>query len=420
MSYRMNSRSANYVFRRSTINACLENKRIENIPIRDLVRVEREEHYTLIKYRKHEVNSLQELIPEELKKYKKSAFNGDILDGELVNYRSLVFNQDGSYLMSFTPPKSTQITGTASYEEFVEGTMVSVFYNKFLETWEIATRSVIGGRNVFYQNDTNKTFRSMFLEAMTNKLLEFEMLYKNYCYTFVVQHPQNRVVVPFHQTNLYLVATYEIINLLDEIYIHEIPQEEVCRTHPEMIKHVSFPKKYSGTHDEIVEKYCSETTPYNIVGVMMKSGSTRDKIRNPVYERVRKLRGNQPKQQYQYLALRREGRVREFLKYFPELRKKCAIWREQVHAFTRILHQSYMNVFVLHKMPIQDTLYQLRPHIIALHEKYIHSFKPLGERVTKEKVIEYVNSLHPSQLLFVLNTPVRMQHKDALNNTLKE
>ena len=387
----------------------------DTIPIQDLIRVDKDEKYTLMKYRKHETKQLTTLDAEGMEHMKKKSFTSEMFNGELIYFRSLVFDSNCERLLSFTPPKSTKIVNDKmDFEEFVEGTMVSVFHNG--ETWEIATRSVVGGRNTFFKDQQiSKTFRTMFLEAMTNDIVEFEMLNEKYCYTFILQHPYNRVVIPFSKTSLYLVAVYEITNTDDkEFIIQEINRDTVRETHKELCRRVKIPAKYEGTMEEIQQKYCSEDAPYNIVGVMIKSGNQRDKIRNPVYERVRRLRGNQPKQQYQYLTLRKEGRVRELLKYFPELKKKCSIWRNQIHSFTNSLHTNYLKVFVLHETPLENTSFELRPHIVKLHEMYIHELKPKDERVTRHKVIEYVNSLHPSQLLFAINTPIRKQHKDLL------
>ena len=63
-------------------------------------------------------------------------------------------------------------------------------------------------------------------------------------------------------------------------------------------------------------------TPYNIVGVMIYApDGTRTKLRNPNYEDIRKLRGNQAKLQYQYLTLRQNGKMKDFLIYYPEYKK---------------------------------------------------------------------------------------------------
>lgn len=412
----MNTR-ATFVLSRDLIRKCMGDGEFqENVPVQDVMRVEQTDHFTLLKYRKHETRGLTVLNEETLKEAKKSLFQSD-----LVYFRSLIF--EGDRLVSFTPPKSVNVEriDTPVFEEFVEGTMMTVFYDNKNDTWEMATRTVVGGRNQFYKDTSDKqqrmTFRKMLLDAMTESRLEFEMLDKQYSYTFVVQHPMNRVVIPFHETSLYLVGLYRIENGEDTIRVDEM---DLTTCYLPFMKHVKIPQRYEGTLDEIRQTYASESTDYSIVGVVVRDGEKRAKLRNPVYERIRRLRGNQPKQQYQYLILRQEGRVSEFLKHYPEMRKRCSLWRNQIHTFTRQLHTHYINVFVLHKTPIQDISFEYRPHVIALHEKYLHELKDKQEKIHRGVVIAYVNTLPPPRLMFCLNAPIRKQHRDATKAQLTE
>lgn len=403
---------ATFTLSREFIRACMGNGEFEpNVPVQDVMRVQYSNHFTLLKYRKHETRTLTVLNEETLKQAKKRLF-----ESELVNFRSLIFDKEN--LVSFTPPKSVSVEQLENpvCEEFVEGTMMTVFYDRQNDTWEMATRTVISGRNQFYKDTSDRqqrmTFRKMLLDAMTESRLEFEMLDKEYSYTFVVQHPMNRVVIPFHETSLYLVGLYRIHNEEEVIRVDEM---DLTTCDMPFMRHVKIPKRYEGTLEEIRTKYASEATDYSVVGVILRDGVKRAKLRNPVYERIRRLRGNQPKQQYQYLILRQEGRVNEFLKHYPEMRKRCAIWRNQIHAFTQHLHTNYINVFVLHKTPIQDISFEYRPHVIALHEKYQHELKDKKEKVHRGVVIQYVNTLPPPRLMFCLNAPMRKQHQDAKN-----
>lgn len=409
---------ATYVIPREFIGQCFGDGNFqEGVPVKDVIRIQSSEHTQLLKYRKHETNKLETLTPEQVATTKQIMFS----EGPLLNCRSLLFDNSMN-LLAFTPPKSVNVDSmdttseTMVYEQFVEGTMMTVFYHPVLKTWEMATRSIIGGRNQFFkdtpqtQQNGSMTFRKMFLDAMTDVKLEFEMLPQEYSYTFVVQHPTNRVVVPFHKTALYLVGMYSIDNSDDSVY--RVKEVDLSTCQEEFMKRVKTPTRYEGTFEDLREKYASETSEYSIVGLIMRDGERRAKLRNPVYERIRRLRGNQPKQQFQYLTLRKEGRIREFLEHYPEMRKSCSIWRSQIHGFTTQLHQYYMNVFVLHKTPIQDVPFEFRPHVIALHEKYIHELKSKNEKVHKGVVIAYVNALPVPRLMFCLNASIRKQHME--------
>lgn len=108
--------------------------------------------------------------------------------------RSVVVDEDGK-IVCYSPPKSLYVTeelekhfdannimsdlseaNTNEWyaEEFVEGTMINLFYSQAAggEGWEIATKNTIGGNALFYSPKNPKeeieiresdTFRNMFL-----------------------------------------------------------------------------------------------------------------------------------------------------------------------------------------------------------------------------------------------------------------
>ena len=116
----------------------------------------------------------------------------------------------------YSPPKSLPFSSIKendynnyTLEELVEGTMINLFWNDYLDEWDIATKNSLGGKYSFYQ-DNKKTFRTMFLETMNNQQIEFEHFDKKLCYSFVLQHPDNRIVIPFKTTCLVLTGLYKI------------------------------------------------------------------------------------------------------------------------------------------------------------------------------------------------------------------
>ena len=106
-----------------------------------------------------------------------------------------------------------------------------------------------------------------------------------------------------------------------------------------------------------------------------KSGM-RSKFRNPNYEMVRNLRGNQPKKQYTYLVLRQQGRVSEYLKYYSEDKKDFALFREQIHVFTHHLHKNYLSCYVRKEHPLKYFPYEYRTHVYNLHQEYLTNLRP--------------------------------------------
>jgi hypothetical protein len=344
--------------------------------------------------------------------YKKDMLTADAIS-TYGKYRSVIINEAGA-VVGFAPPKSIMaetfmathpITADANNEnmvaeEFVEGTMLNVFFNAGV--WEVATKQTIGANVRFYTNNVD-TFYSMFLDAMQNTGLTFDMLDKKNSYSFVLQHPKNRIVVPFQNATLYLVAVYQI-TFVEETKMYDIVNVGVS---PELALCVKTPAIYDGweTYEDLIQQYASINTPYECLGFMMRDRLTgeRAKIRNPVYERVRRLRGNQPKLMYHYLCLRKEGKVGEFLNYFPEHKQAFASYRNQMHIFTQNIFQYYIQCYMKKTCPLIDFPPQYRPHMFNLHKTYIDTLKEQQQHITKAFVIAYVNDLHPSQQMYWLN-----------------
>jgi hypothetical protein len=345
--------------------------------------------------------------------------------------RSVVLNKENR-VVSFAPPKSlhsdtfikkySEKNNKIQAEEFVEGTMINIFWDPMIGiggAWEIDTRNKVGANATFYNNKSGKTFRQMFSECCNKTGLNYEMLNRNFCYSFVMQHPENRIVIPFLTPELYLVQVCEIVNTENGTCNVVIQNMNDVRTdkiwNSTMIK---FPEIYDSwqTYRDLIEKYAAMNTPYNVVGVILRNLETNErcKIRNPAYEEVRQLRGNQPKLQYQYLCLRKEGKVGDFLKFYPEHKKDFSSFRDQVHLFTNTLFQNYISCYIKKENPLLEFPGQYKSHMFIIHQKYINELKEKKLYVTNKVVIEYVNTMHPAKLMFCLNFNMRKRCVDFI------
>ena len=389
--------------------------------------------------------------------YKIVRYNKDTLAADLVpSYgllRSVIINSVGR-VIGFAPPKSLPAEDFLQKfciqreeicaQEFVEGTMINVFYDPNISSWKISTRNTVDADVSFYKKKDGKTFKTMFEEACRENNFNLETLNPGFCYSFVLQHPDNRIVVPFKTPQLYLVEVYEIVQSSpDAGLVQSSPDAGLVQSSPDLNAgpdHVTvdivpqnlamvrangqwsqtsirFPEVYeSTTYSDLIEKFASANTPYNIMGIVIKNSLTnqRTKIRNPIYEEVRHLKGNQTKLQYQYLHLRSEGKLPEFLKYYPENKKEFSVCRDQVHMFTGTLHQNYLACYVRKEKPLKEYGSQYRTHMFKIHEQYINELKPSNLFVTNTVVQKYVNNLHPSLLMHSLNYNLRKQNIDTI------
>jgi hypothetical protein len=330
--------------------------------------------------------------------------------------------------VGFAPPKSLDAdvfiqkypenTNGIRAEEFVEGTMINVFFDPCIGVtggWEIATRNTVGATSSFFKALGAKTFRQMFMEAASECKLDINKLDKELCYSFVLQHPENRIVVPFSKPELYLVGVYQINNTTNTISCFY--KEAFKIFFEEMGTTVKFPQIYEfNKYSDLIEKYGSMNTSYDIVGVMIHNTETgeRTKIRNPVYEQVRNLRGNQPKLQYQYLCLRKEGKVKDFLKFYPENKSEFSTFRDQVHLFTNTLYSNYVSCYIKKEKPLMEFTQQYRTHMFNIHQIYMKDLREKKQYINNTVVQKYVNELHPSLLMYSLNFHMRNRMIDTI------
>lgn len=366
--------------------------------------------------------------------YKVIHYDKDVLKSDLVNTaglcRSVIVNSNNK-VVGFAPPKSISAGAfiekfpereNVIAEEFVEGTMINVFYDDSIGDWEISTKNTVGATSSFYKTSNSKTFRQMFMEAAEHCNLDIRNLLKEFSYSFVLQHPENRIVVPFKVPMLYLVAGYKILNENGTVQV--VPYHSTFFHNLNYLMStngIRFPEIYEfDRYWNLVEQYASRNTPYNVMGVVLYNKATgeRAKIRNPTYEHVRNLRGNQSKLQYQYLHLRKTGRVKEFLKYYPETKKDFSYFRDQVHMFSNTLYENYVSCYIKKVKPLNEYPDQYKTHMYNIHKYYLNELLEKKEYVSRNYVRNYVNNLHTSLLMHCLNYDSNRKHVDEIKNAI--
>lgn len=343
--------------------------------------------------------------------------------GTLGLFRSII--TDGKKIISFAPPKSYNskdeewIQNPNKYlndrvpeinnfviENYHEGTMINVFWDEDLEDWNIATRSNIGGRCKYFK-DSEHTFRYLYLDAI-NKMEEFDNDYsasfnkldKKFSYSFVLQHPKNRLVVPFQQAKLILVGKYESLD------------NWLVKGYKEVNKKNIASQQYIKDHFNEETIQSAMTNHYKLVGWMIYNGGTRYKVRNPTYEKVRHLKGNNPKLEFQFHELRKNNKIIEYLHYFPEHREIFNGYWEKVKQFTDNLYQFYVRCYIQHEKPLKEFPYQFRSHMFNIHQTYLTELKPKKLYVRWNFVKNYINDLPSARLMYSVNYEMRSVERD--------
>ena len=110
------------------------------------------------------------------------------------------------------------------------------------------------------------------------------------------------------------------------------------------------------------------------------------------------------------------GKVRDYLYYFPEDKKKFEKLRYELHIWTRELTFNYSSCYI--KKSVRDLKqypFQFRIHMYNLHQIYLNELRPFGSYVSKQVVINYVNNLEPAVLMYAMNYHLRQEQ--ALTNS---
>lgn len=360
-------------------------------------------------------------------------YNKDILcfdDANHSYYRSTIFSFPDKKLLCFSPPKSVKndvfiqknpglTEDHILINEMIEGVMMNLFYDSRVKSWQVSTKNAIGGNYGYKPKgiplDTS-SYIDMFFDALRctsnikpncerlNRNSVIELFPKQYSYTFVLQHPENRIVLPIEEAKLYLVAVYEI----SENRAIEIPtpvyEEWQFLLNIQGIIH--FPRRFNETdYDELIQKYSLNHSDYFNPGIMLKNMKTgeRTKMMNKSYMHRLKYKQVNPSFHYHYLCFQRIGKTDDFLAHYPMYKNHFKHFKYEYLEFLNSVHKAYIQKYV-EKSPSPISPKYL-VHIDRIHkEVYIPSIaSKQPKKIDKECVRHYFEKMEPGSLLFYLN-----------------
>lgn len=115
---------------------------------------------------------------------------------------SLKFNFDNAFIL-----------------EKIDGSLIEVFF--YNDRWYMATRGSIEGQgNVMF---FNMTFKDLFKQIISEKYPDFySKLDKDFCYTFELISPENKVVRMYNERKLYLLTARNKQRNFDEVTYYEL------------------------------------------------------------------------------------------------------------------------------------------------------------------------------------------------------
>jgi hypothetical protein len=309
--------------------------------------------------------------------------------------------------------------------------MVNVFYDGV--QWRISTKSMVDGNGKFFNRE--KSFSDMFYEILNKKELTLDVLNTDYCYSFVMQHPENRIVTHVPEMMLYLTNMYRI----DGNTIYSVDPRKVTVKEEQMPFFMNIPAELSFSEGQIyvddmvnfnaLKEYIMSlvaTENYDKMGIQIyvekyegdnKVFEVRGKMRSPLYEKVRPIRGNQPKLQYRFCELYLQGELEEFYQYYPEYQMDMKKMEVSIGRFIHTLFKNYRNCYIRKMKPLKEFEYAYKSHMYQLHQNYKTKLAPKGRFIDMYYVTKYVKMLHPSQLMYSMSRMDGLIHHEEEENT---
>jgi hypothetical protein len=152
--------------------------------------------------------------------------NGIILEKDTFKIVCYTFNKCYD-----TPTISDNLDKNNLYvEKSIEGTLIRIFY--YNNDWIVSTKKCINASKSKWLSD--KSFLELF-EDCVSKYNFMEKLNKSYCYSFIIMHPENNIVVNYTKPDICHISTRDL-NTMDEIEISiDIPKNE--RIHVDDLKY---------------------------------------------------------------------------------------------------------------------------------------------------------------------------------------
>ena len=341
-------------------------------------------------------------------------------------YRSVIFSHPENQLLSFSPPRCLSmetfceeyrsIDQDIQINEFIEGNLIHMFYDNRKSSWEIATKNAVGGNYRFIhkpgqeKRKCGKAVRNMFLEALgfpKNKIFDeipgFESLDKEYSYCFVLQHPENNIILSHATPCLYLVSVYNILG--EEKMAKIVPQHEYeswkCF---QDIPKILFPRLYHFlNYAECVESISATRGDYSIMGYNIVNLITGERcvILNKLYALVYSIKREPDDILYLYLCLRRIQKVKDFLVHFPKCKNMFFKFYEQYREFIKNIHSAYLEKWV-YKKSIHN---KYTRYVDILHKEiYIPSLAAVDtKKITIRVIFDFIDALEPEEVFYFIN-----------------
>ena len=287
-------------------------------------------------------------------------------------FRSVVWDSRLNRPVYVAPIKSTPMTSWPNdltnivVEDFVDGVMVNVFMDPSTNTWRLATRSRLDADNKLYEH----TFASLFNHTWQSFFPSgFSHLNPQLGYSFVLQHPANRIVVPVAAPSLTCVEICAIDPITNQVmFMPSVPP-------------MPSPRRYTATTHEQIQEILLHLNQYEGIrsqGIVVKDvvSGNRWKIRTQIYTQVRALRGNHSRMEYVWFDNMKKGQLQTYLSFYPEEAVGAMAALTNWSSIVAEIYEWYNHVFKMRDVAKDKIPSHFKGVLFDLHGEYIKRLAP--------------------------------------------
>lgn len=275
-----------------------------------------------------------------------------------------------------------------------EGTLIRLYYN--YEKWIFSTKKCIDASKAKWLS--SKNFIDLFFDCIGDYDI-FQKLDINCCYSFLIIHPENNIIIQNIIPFLYHINTRNMTTL------EELVNDNIGINRFDKIK---------------IQKEELDNQIYNIINnpylvheglIFIDQNLNRWKIKSNIYKRAKLLWGNTNNRFYRYLELRRDASLlTEYLIYFPNDKDKFIKYEIDINDFGNILLEIYISKHV--KKEVNLIPYYFVKLIYKLHGNYLKD----KIKTDHNKIMLLLLELEPKKLCFIINCYNKYYLNNGKNN----
>ncbi len=350
-------------------------------------------------------------IHKNFKRYEMLNYDKSVLcfnDHKNSVFKNIIVSYPEKKVLSVMPPKTmnfnlflsqfpsmkTNLISHYEVSEFIEGSIINLFFDDRLNKWLLVTKYP-NTRKGYIMKEHSSLYKE-FVKLMKgdenmniNKLQIIENFQKKRSYNFKIQ---NNI--------LYIIEVFHVENLQNASVLTRLSRDHVTNELHDLNGIINLPKQFFfSNYYEFIEKVDNSNFFPNKFIITHISGY-QTHFNTSDCEFINKYKSVNQNIQYLYLCFKKMNKQFNYTDLFPRFKSNFIQMETLFCDFINKVHQAYIHYYIKKDDDYKD-VYLFWAHKIH-KEIYIPSLKISKIKIHKEVIRNYFTSMHPRELLFVL------------------